>query len=74
MAGGDREVTLSLIFGAKRHREKGGTRREWRTTATFHEADIQVDAILSHPWLEEKKLGVFPHLRSLAHLSDPSCF
>ena len=38
--------------------------------ATFAEADIRVDAILSFPWLVRTKIGVFPHLRALA-LAEP---
>ena len=37
----------------------------------FHDADIQVDAILSYPWLEEKYLGVYPHMESLALWGEP---
>jgi hypothetical protein len=33
---------------------------------TFWEAEIEVDAILSHPWLFENKIGVFPHHNALA--------
>ena len=44
----------------------GGT--SWCTSATFHEADIEVDLILGYPWLEKTKLGVFPHLEALAHM------
>ena len=39
---------------------------EWCTKASFYEADIQVDAILGYPWLAERELGVFPHLKALA--------
>ena len=34
--------------------------------ATFWEADIEIDAILSHSWLLENKIGVFPHHKALA--------
>ena len=68
MEGGQREVSLELTFGAKHL--KGGGPKTWTTMAAFHDADIQVDAILSYPWLEEKHLGVFPHLKSLALLAD----
>jgi hypothetical protein len=33
---------------------------------TFWEAEIEVDAILSHPWLFENKNGFFPHHKALA--------
>ena len=29
--------------------------------ATFYEADIKVDAILSYSWMVQEKMGVFPH-------------
>ena len=34
--------------------------------ATFYEADIKVDAILSYPWMVQEKMGVFPHKSALA--------
>jgi len=71
MDGGRREVNLALVFGARKWRERKGPAWDWRATASFHEADIQVDAILSHPWLVSKRLGVFPHLKSLALLTEP---
>ena len=33
--------------------------------ATFYEAEIKVDAIISYPWLLENKLGVIPHRRAV---------
>ena len=38
--------------------------------ATFYEAEIKVDAIISYPWLLENKLGVIPHRRALV-MEDP---
>ena len=32
----------------------------------FFEADIQVDAILSYPWLFDNRIGLFPHHSALA--------
>jgi len=32
----------------------------------FWEADIEVDAILSFPWMCENKIGIFPHYKALA--------
>ena len=66
MEGGSREVTLDLTF--KVDHPDSPKHFEWTTTGTFHDADIQVDAILSYPWLEESHLGVFPHLGSLVKL------
>ena len=37
----------------------------WSTTE-FYEGDIKVDAILSYPWLEENRVGIFPHHNALA--------
>ena len=37
-----------------------------RRHAIFYDADIRVDAILSHPWMVENKIGVFPHLHAMA--------
>ncbi len=34
--------------------------------ATFWEAEIEVDAILSYNWLLRNKVGVFPHHKALA--------
>ena len=34
-------------------------------SAICYEADISVDLILSFPWLEKNKIGVFPHPRAL---------
>ena len=33
---------------------------------SFYEADIEVDAILSYPWMSANRLGIFPHHRALA--------
>ena len=40
----------------------------FETEGLFYQADIQADAILSHPWLVEKRLGVIPHLKALTVL------
>ena len=34
--------------------------------AEFYAAEIEVDAILSYPWLKENQMGVFPHHEALA--------
>ena len=36
--------------------------------AEFYEAQIDVDAILSYPWLREHKIGVYPHLCALTKM------
>ena len=37
--------------------------------AEFYEAKIEVDAILSYPWLLEHQVGVYPHLHALSRLT-----
>lgn len=66
--GGDKVVPLSLGF----MQFQGG---EWKPDllvleGIFFQAAIEVDMILSYPWLLENKLGVFPHHNSLA-LDEP---
>ena len=68
MEGGTCEVTLQLCFASSQPNAAG--KPEWCTRGTFHEADIKVDAILSSPWLDSERLGVFPHLDALARV-DP---
>lgn len=68
MDGGQREVTLRLCLGTTRPNKEG--KEEWCTRATFHEADIQVDLILSCPWLARQQLGVFPHMKGLVKLEE----
>ena len=41
-----------------------------RREATFYEADIKVDAILSYPWMSKNPIGVLPHLEAMA-LEEP---
>ena len=53
------EVKFDLLFGVS---QSGVDLGEWRASATFHDADIQVDAILSYPWLKKKQIGIFPTL------------
>ena len=60
MAGGVKEVTLDLLFGARAY-TSGAKLPDVVVPARFHEADIQVDAILSYPWLRENRLGVWVH-------------
>ena len=46
----------------------GSDTTPFETDGLFDQADIQVDAILSHPWLVEKKLGAIPNLKALTAL------
>ena len=64
MRGGAHEARLELVLQADRELPQGGT--TWSAPASFHDADIQVDALIGYPWLQRHKLGVFPHLRALA--------
>ena len=66
MEGGKKEVTVQLNF--KVDHPDNPQQVDWSIPGTFHDADIQVDAILSYPWLEASHLGVFPHLGSLVKL------
>ena len=62
--GGDRTVVANLKF----MQEVGGVRLKdtLNYSVEFWEADIEVDAILSFPWMCENRLGIFPHHRALA--------
>ena len=68
MNGGRREVDLSLTFWSVSEGQGG---QPWVSDASFYEADILMDAILSYPWLRDKRLGVFPHLGALAQEGEP---
>jgi hypothetical protein len=63
LEGGDKTIPLKLAF---RHMVDSelipGIKWE---EATFYEAEIQVDAILSYPWLKKNKIGIFPHRLAL---------
>jgi hypothetical protein len=64
LPGGDRTIELDLEFTQVVNGVELPQTREYRTM--FYEAAIKVDAILSYPWLVEKKIAVFPHKRALA--------
>ena len=68
MDGGKRCVDMSLDFRAI----SAGVPESFyhRMSGIFYEAEIQVDAILSYPWLVENRLVIFPHLGALA-LDEP---
>jgi hypothetical protein len=59
---------LRLCLNSTKENPNG--KKVWCTKATFYEGDIQLDAILSHPWLAQERLGVFPHLEGLAKLNE----
>ena len=66
MRGGDKVVQLKMSFQKTTMTDTDPTKFE--TEGLFYQADIQADAILSHPWLVEKRLGVIPHLKALTVL------
>ena len=66
MRGGDKVVQLKMCFQKTTMTDADPTKFE--TEGLFYQADIQADAILSHPWLVEKRLGVIPHLKALTVL------
>lgn len=71
LAGGDKTVDLMLAF---QQEMDGKILPDYkRVSATFYEADITVDAILSFPWMQEKKIGIFPHLYALAEIVGEKC-
>ena len=60
MAGGDEEVSLDIVFDTDVPDPSTCTLR-----GTFLDANINVDLILSYPWLEENEIAVYPHLGCL---------
>ena len=66
MEGGTRDVDLTLGFRRVMRGELLSD-LDYRA-ASFYEADIRVDAIISYPWLEKNGIGIFPHLKALAVL------
>ena len=64
ISGGDRETETKNFFSKTDPDGKGHEKRNCR--AIFHVKSIGVDAFLSYPWLNEHKIGIFPHLESLA--------
>ena len=66
--GGDKLLTLRMDFLQVRN---GVCSSEMLIVGgTFFQAAIEVDMILSYPWLRENKIGVFAHHNSLA-LDEP---
>ena len=66
MEGGTRDVELTLGFRRVMRGELLSD-LDYRA-ASFYEADIRVDAIISYPWLEKNGIGIFSHLKALAVL------
>ena len=64
LQGGKTTADVKVYFTQEVNGEIQG--KELDFNVTFWEADIEVDAILSHPWLFENKIGVFPHHKALA--------
>ena len=64
LGGGERIIPTVLGFVAQ---QNGEIQPELMVfPADFHEAEIQVDAIISYPWMVDHQIGVFPHKRALA--------
>ena len=59
-------MVASLVFD--RRNTRGEKEGKERFEALFHVADIEVDTIISYPWLRSQRIGVFPHLDTLAKL------
>ena len=64
LKGGKTTVSTKLYFTQEVEGEIKG--EELVYEATFWEADIEIEVILSHSWLLENKIGVFPHHKALA--------
>ena len=64
LVGGDKVIQLGLYF---REFEDGFEKpKPIFYEAEFFGAEIEVDAILSYPWLMKNQVGVFPHHEALA--------
>ena len=57
-------MEASLLFD--RRNAKGQKEGKEKFDVLFHMTDIEVDAIISYPWLQSKRIGVFAHLDALA--------
>ena len=60
MAGGKEEASLDIIFETDVQDPS-----TWVAKATFLDANINVDLILSYPWLRENEIAVYLHLECL---------
>ena len=57
------------------HNKNGMRQKEKKfCNAEFYEADIQVDSILSYPWLVQNKIGVLTHRRAVVTDSRILCY
>ena len=64
LRGGDKVVELGLNFNVV---EDGFVQPQpISLKGDFYGAEIELDAILSYPWLRENSVGVFPHRDALA--------
>ena len=68
--GGRRQTRLPICFTTDEPNKFTG-QCEFCAWATFLEAEISVDMILSYPWLETVRIGTFTHLSALARY-DPN--
>ena len=59
LEGGKRCANLQLTFQQKVEGQFLSPTKIF--SGQFYEADIGVDAIISHPWMAENHIGVFPH-------------
>eukprot|EP00667_Euglena_gracilis_P032553 EG_transcript_50312 len=64
MDGGNKKVTLGVTFRQKFNGEFLPNLVSCETE--FYEASMEVDAILSFPWMSQNHIGVFPHHKALA--------
>jgi len=64
LAGGKRVIDVTLAF----RQMVGGYEipAERHYNATFYEADIRVDAILSYSWMRQNGIGLFPHHQAVS--------
>ena len=68
LQGGDKTVSLEVTFRQKYAGEF--LPNLLACDAEFYQACIDVDAILSFPWLSQYRIGIFPHRKALA-IEDP---
>lgn len=64
LEGGRRDIVLH--FNLRKVQNGVEQAKPATCQVVFHEADIQVDAIIGYPWLYFCKVGIFPHHNALA--------
>ena len=67
LSGGSRSTALDISFVQVREHEI--LPDACIIHGEFYEADIDVDAIISYPWLSGQSVGVYPHLCALSILT-----